>query len=174
MNVQTVNNITALGALIGIAVLGLFILSLFLYPKEKNRAIKFLSYYGLHIGFVAALLGMLLSLYYSDIIGYEPCKLCWFQRIFLYPQVVILGLALWKKEASARIYSLALAAIGALIAVYHIFVEHNLAPTPCGATGPSCAVRYVYEYGFVSIPVMSFVAFLAIIVSVYWYKSSSR
>jgi hypothetical protein len=174
MNVQTVNHVLALGALISIACLGLFILSLFLYPREKNRAIRFLSYYGLEIGFATALLGVLLSLYYSDIIGYEPCKLCWFQRIFLYPQVVILGLALWKKEASARLYSLALAGIGALIAVYHIFVEHNLAPTPCGATGPSCAVRYVYEYGFVSIPVMSLTAFLIIIISLYWYKSSSR
>ncbi len=63
------------------------------------------------------------SLYFSEVAGFEPCTLCWYQRIAMYPLVVILGVAAARRERSGAVYAAALAAIGALISPYHIALE---------------------------------------------------
>lgn len=123
------------------------------------------------IAFLAALIATLGSLTYSDIIGYEPCKLCWFQRIFMYPQVLLLGLALsGKHKGSGALLdaSLVLSIIGAAVAFYHYLLQLGVVTgLPCAAVGysVSCAQRFVMQWGFVTIPLMSFSAFLLIAVS---------
>ena len=115
-----------------------------------------------------ATISVLVSLTYADIIGFEPCKLCWVQRIFLYPQAIILGLALWKKTKDAGIYCLYLSVIGGLIALYHFYGQSfNPSALPaCDAVGGvSCAVRFFVEFGYITIPMMSLTAFSLIIVS---------
>ena len=164
MNVEIINKTLSLVAIFGL--IGVVISSF----TTKGRA--FFAKHGLHMGLLVAIWATLGSFYYSDVVHYAPCVLCWYQRIFLFPQVILLGIAVWRKDVGIRIYSLALAGIGALIAVYHILVEHNITPSPCLATGVSCSVRYVYEFGFVSIAVMSLITFLLIIASVYFAKKS--
>ena len=68
------------------------------------------------MAFVVALLATVGSLYFSEVAHFEPCLLCWYQRIAMYPLVVILGLAAWRDDVGAWIYATALAAIGAVIA----------------------------------------------------------
>ncbi|MCR4328271.1 MAG: disulfide oxidoreductase [Patescibacteria group bacterium] len=122
----------------------------------------------LWIAFSAAVIATLGSLTYSDIIGYEPCKLCWFQRIFMYPQVILLGIALFKKEKAILDYSLSLAVIGGIIAAYHYLLQVGVAPAvPCSAVGYSaaCSQRFVLQYGYITIPMMAVSAFALIIVS---------
>src|SRR3989338_4106592 len=125
---ENLNLIASLGTIAGqiflVTILILWLFSRFGKGSVKSRSIEILrkaGSWGLVSGFVVVLTSVVLSLVYSDFIGFEPCKLCWIQRIFLYPQVVILGLALWKKSRDAAEYCLALSVIGAVIAGYHFY-----------------------------------------------------
>src|SRR3989338_4074292 len=170
---ENLNLIASLGTIAGqiflVTILILWLFSRFGKGSVKSRSIEILrkaGSWGLVSGFVVVLTSVVLSLVYSDFIGFEPCKLCWIQRIFLYPQAVILGLALWKKSRDAETYCLALSTIGATIALYHYYGENfNPSALPaCDAGGAiSCAVRFVAEFGYITIPLMSLTAFLLII-----------
>lgn len=127
----------------------------------------FISRNALLFAFVVALIATSGSLFYSEIAGYEPCKLCWFQRIFMYPQVILLGLALWKKDYGIKLYGIVLSAIGAVIAGYHYLLQLGVAPAlPCAAVGYSaaCSQRFVLQFGYITIPMMALTAFLLIII----------
>lgn len=116
--------------------------------------------HALRLSFTASLVAVLGSLYYSEIVGFVPCFLCWWQRVFMYPQVLIAGVALWKNDRHALRYLMALSAVGAAIAGYHYLLEWGFIPSGlCPATGPDCAQRFVYEFGYITIPLMSFTAF---------------
>ncbi|HEU0081091.1 MAG TPA: disulfide oxidoreductase [Candidatus Paceibacterota bacterium] len=143
--------------------LALFLIAALFSPAVRSSAIvKFLRERALLLGFVVSLLATAGSLIYSDVIGFAPCKLCWFQRIFMYPQVVLMGIALWRKDLSMRLYGLVLSAIGAAIALYHYLGQNGVASLPCSAVGysVSCAEKYVMEFGYITIPVMALSAFV--------------
>ena len=130
---------------------------------------KFFGMYGAWIAFVTAFLATAGSLIYSDVIGYEPCKLCWFQRIFMYPQAILLGLAIWKRDASMRMYTIVLSMLGAIVALYHFVSQIGWNPLDleCASIGyaVSCAKLFVMEFGYITIPIMALSAFSLIIVS---------
>ena len=130
----------------------------------------------LFYGFIVALAATLGSLIYSDVLGYEPCKLCWFQRIFMYPQVLLLGFALIKKQRVIIDYALALAIPGALVAGYHYLLQLGVAPSlPCAAVGysVSCSERFVLQFGYITIPLMAFTAFV-LIGFLLWYGRAKK
>ena len=105
------------------------------------------------------------SLYFSEIRGFTPCKLCWFQRIFMYPQVVIMLVAVLKKLKKVFPYTLVLSLIGGLIAIYNYFLQINPNPyAPCQDIGfsVSCSERFFTYFGYITIPWMSFSAFVII------------
>ena len=77
----------------------------------------------LALAWVVALLATVGSLYFSEIAHFEPCKLCWYQRIAMYPLVVVLGIAALRRDRNGAVYGLALAAIGAVISLYHVALE---------------------------------------------------
>jgi hypothetical protein len=116
------------------------------------------------LAFVVALLATIGSLYFSEIAHFEPCKLCWYQRIAMYPLVVILGIAAVRRDPGISIYARALAAIGAVIATYHVALEWipALDTGACG-TGPACTVVWFREFGLISLPTLALAAFLLII-----------
>lgn len=104
------------------------------------------------------------SLYYSEIVGFTPCRLCWYQRIAMYPLVVILGIAtVGTRDLGVRRYVVPLAAIGALISIYHYTLQWfpEFEATSCDPQAP-CAAFLVREFGFVSIPFMALSGFLLI------------
>jgi disulfide bond formation protein DsbB len=141
-------------------------------PRLKNTAFAdFFRTRGLTVAFVVALCATIGSLIYSDYIGYEPCKLCWFQRIFIYPTAVILGIALWKKDQSIKVYALTLAAIGGLIAVFHYVGQLGFNPfgLECLAVGysASCSKNFVLQLGYITIPMMAISACLLIVTSLW-------
>ncbi len=148
-------------------VLSVFILALVISPKLEARFPRLtecLSKRAILISFIAALFATLGSLAYSDIFGYNPCKLCWIQRIFMYPNVIILGIALWKKDTGVALYSMVLAGIGGIIAFYHYLTQLGFDPLnlPCSAVGysESCAKVFVLTFGYITIPVMALSAFI--------------
>ncbi|OGJ06717.1 hypothetical protein A2467_01840 [Candidatus Nomurabacteria bacterium RIFOXYC2_FULL_36_8] len=130
------------------------------------------------LGFLGALGAFSLSLFYSEIIGFPPCELCWIQRIFLYPQLILFGMELYKRDKSIVDFSLVFAIIGSIVSIYHIFVETGLTSGPSCADpsrgGVSCAIRYIYEFGYVTMPVMALTLSLFIIVLLVNYKYMAR
>lgn len=121
----------------------------------------------LFTAWAASLTAMLGSLYFSEIVGYEPCELCWYQRILMYPIVLILGIAVVKKDLKAAVYSLAFSAIGALVSLYHYGLQKvdfltDAAPA-CGRV--PCTGMYINWFSFVTIPFLALTAFVIIFIT---------
>lgn len=107
------------------------------------------------------------SLYLSNGLGWEPCRLCWFQRILMYPLVVILGVGLLFNDENARDYALPLAMIGLPISLYHALLQRydQFESAGCSVTSVSCeAVDLSFHFGYITVPVMAFTAFLGILI----------
>ncbi len=158
-----------LGILSVVAQVGiLWLLAVWLFDLKMPRIIRI---HALPLAFTAALIATLGSLTYSEILGYEPCKLCWIQRILMYPQVLILGLALWGRHKGVRALldsSLVLSGVGAVVALYHYLMQLGIVPEgSCAAVGysVSCAKVFVMTFGYITIPLMALSAFLLIILS---------
>jgi hypothetical protein len=104
------------------------------------------------------------SLYLSEVAGYLPCLLCWYQRIAMYPLVVVLGVASLRRDEQAWRTAVPLTVIGAAVAVWHLIVERNPAlGDACDASAP-CTIRWVEEFGVLTLPGMALTAFVAIAV----------
>jgi len=144
-----------------IAIVTLLVLVVSWKRKKSHKLLAFLDKHAILFGFIVSSIAMLGSLTYSEIVGYTPCKLCWYQRILMYPQVLLFGLALLKKDKRIYDYSIALCAIGILIAFYHYMLQRGLAPsTICSVTTPdSCAQVPFLQFGYITIPMMSLTAF---------------
>lgn len=128
--------------------------------KRKTVLVDLVVEYAEWIALAVAIAGTVASLFYSEIAGFAPCDLCWWQRIFLYPQIIILALALFTKDKEAGKYVVALSAFGMCIAAYNHYLQFaGDATAPCGAGAVSCAKRYVYEFGYITMPLMAFTAF---------------
>ena len=107
------------------------------------------------------------SLIYSEVAQFEPCNLCWYQRMFIYPQVILLGIALFKKDSRIVDYILGLSIVGGVIAAYHYFIQiTQTGGTLCSALegSTSCITIFFIEYGYITIPFMSLVTLSLIIV----------
>ena len=104
------------------------------------------------------------ALFMSEIMGFEPCVLCWYQRIFMFPLVFILAIGLFPFDPKVVRYALPLAVIGLLVAGFHLLLTAGYIPetlTPC-RQGIPCSTIQVEWLGFVTIPLLSFFAFLVI------------
>lgn len=121
----------------------------------------------LTIGWMASFVSTLGSLYFSEILQYIPCELCWYQRIFMYPLVIILGIGVFKKDAKVAVYSLVLSALGGCISIYHYGIqkvaflgENSLS---CGVV--PCTGEYINWFGFITIPFLALVGFSIVFVT---------
>ncbi len=112
---------------------------------------------------IVAALAMGGSLYLSDVVGLLPCLFCWYQRICMYPLVVLLGVAVIRDDPGVWRYALPLVVIGALFATYHVALQWNpsLEVVSCDVGAP-CSGRYLSVFGFVTIPTMAGAAFLLV------------
>ncbi len=161
--------ITTISSLIAFAtvlaqILALVLIVALLTKGEVSEKIKrFCGAKAPHFAFLFTLAAMVGSLFYSDIALYEPCKLCWYQRILMYPMVLLLGLSLaWKDRAILR-YVQVFSAVGFLMATYHYLLQLGWVPSVvCSTVGYSvdCAKVFVMQFGYITIPVMAATAFL--------------
>lgn len=113
---------------------------------------------------LVASLATLGALFMSEIMGFAPCVLCWYQRIFMFPLVLVLALGLFPFDPKVLRYALPLALVGLLVAVFHLLLTAGVIPeslTPC-RQGIPCATVQIEWFGFVTIPLLSALAFLAI------------
>ena len=119
---------------------------------------------GLWLAWLVALVTTLGSLYFSEIAHFTPCKLCWYQRIAMYPLAIVLLVAAFRRDRRIAWYVVPVAIVGAGFAAYHTQLQAfpSQHSSFCTTTEP-CTVRYVWEFGFVSLPLMALSAFVFII-----------
>ncbi len=141
-----------------------------------TKSIKIQNFFltnALSLSLLAGLLALGGSLFYSDVLGYEPCKFCWWQRIFIYPQVILLGLALIRKDYKVWKYSIYLAGISTFISINHYILQTTGSSLlPCSAVGYSsaCSKVFVMTFGYMTIPLMAATTGGLIIVSMLYAR----
>lgn len=111
-----------------------------------------------------ASVSMLGSLFFSEVMGHAPCVLCWYQRICMYPLVLILPAGLFPFDRNIVRYALPLSLAGALIAFFHLLLVAGLIPEsikPC-VQGVPCSEVQIQWFGFVTIPLLSGLSFVVI------------
>jgi disulfide bond formation protein DsbB len=120
----------------------------------------------LFMGWLLVSVSTTISLFFSSVLEYEPCVLCWYQRICLFPMVFILAAGLFPNfDKSVIKYALPLSIAGGLTAFYHTLLYAGIIPEsiqPC-SQGVSCTEKYFELFGFVSIPMLSFIAFSSLV-----------
>lgn len=140
-------------------------------PLRGNKMNK-----SLLLSWVAALIATLGSLYFSEVLHYIPCTLCWYQRIFMYPLAIILGIAVYRNDIGVHKYVLPLSVVGMLISGYHTLLQKipYLQQFEMCTSGVPCARDYINWLGFITIPLLAFVAFTIITVSLVLLAQSQK
>jgi disulfide bond formation protein DsbB len=166
---------TFLAALALISLAGALGLIVYRMVKGKEAAFSLLGDSALWLAWLVAAVATAGSLIYSEVIHFVPCRLCWFQRIAMYPMSIILLVGALRKELVVRYYALPLSLGGALISVWHYLTQLNpsLEGGACDPNNP-CSLKYVDVFGFVSIPFMAGSGFILISVLLAFYMRTER
>jgi disulfide bond formation protein DsbB len=176
--VETLNQLLSLGTIFLQFAIVALLLNLIFFRSHTNQILIFFKKYTFVISFLIALTSTMLSLFYSNVVGFPPCELCWINRIFIYPQVILFGMELYKRDKAIVDQSIALATLSALTSIFHVYVENGgAASLACATGGPatvSCATLYVYEFGYITIPVMALTTAVFTILLLVNYKYMTR
>ena len=136
-------------------------MSVDLSSRSNSRSLTFVF-----LAFLVSLIATLGSLFFSEIMNFIPCSLCWYQRIFMYPLVFIFLINLLFPDDKVFKYAFTLGFIGWLISVYHNLLMFKIIPeslSPC-VQGIPCSVDYLNWLGFITIPLLSFFAYTIILI----------
>ncbi len=129
----------------------------------------------LYAAFTFSLLATAGSLFLSEFLHWIPCVLCWYQRIFLYPLVIIFGVAIVKEITNLEYLVFPMALLGGCVALYHSLLQYKIIPEnlgPCVA-GASCTTPYHFGLEFITIPLLSLITFTIIGSLMYCYRKAS-
>jgi disulfide bond formation protein DsbB len=120
-----------------------------------------------YLAWLVAIAATVGSLYFSEVRQFVPCTLCWWQRIFMYPLVVVLGVATFRQDEQVWRTALPLSSVGLGTATYHYLLQKvpAIAPPAACAIGVPCNVQYINWFGFVTIPFLALLAFALITVA---------
>lgn len=109
------------------------------------------------------------SLFYSNVVGFEPCYLCWWQRIAVYPLLILFLVAIFKNDRGVFRYALPVSLVALVLSIYHSYIQWGGSSLiPCDATA-SCSKLYVYALGYITIPTMVFS--IAVLVVLLWWAN---
>lgn len=128
------------------------------------------------LAWLLALGSTLVVLFVGEVMGQEPCVLCWFQRAFMFPLAIILAIACYRSDFAIWRYALPLALGGGLVALGHSLLYAGLLPqpiVPCTATGPSCTDAGMTLFGVVPLPLLALSAFMSISILLLIIRRSS-
>jgi len=104
------------------------------------------------------------SLFLSEVAGFVPCELCWYQRICMYPLSILTLFAAYNADYRLARYLLPFPVVGAGVAVFHLLVENHWVATPAGCQiGAGCTVKWINYFGYMTIPTLALTAFLLLI-----------
>ena len=127
----------------------------------------------LYVAWIVALLATVGSLFLQYALHWEPCVLCWYQRIFIYPLVIILGVAIIWEVTNFEYIVLPMVFLGGLISIYHNLLQYKIIPeklAPC-INGIPCVNFYHIGFNFITIPLLSFITFLTVAISIIYYHN---
>jgi hypothetical protein len=121
--------------------------------------------YELWAAFLVAAIGTGGSLFFSEVAGFVPCDLCWFQRICMYPLSILTLFAAWHGDYRVTRYFLPIPVVGAGVSIYHILIENKVItePASCKIGGAGCVVKWIDQFGYVTIPTLALTGFLLLI-----------
>ena len=119
----------------------------------------------LFVAWLVAAVATLGALFLGEVMSLPICVLCWYQRIAMYPLVVVLGVGAIRRDAGARLTGAILAGLGACVSIWHLLVERypNLESSACDPRNP-CSFKWVEEFGYLTIPGMALSGFALILV----------
>jgi disulfide bond formation protein DsbB len=140
--------------------------------ENNNKFNGYLPYFAWTI----ALVSMVGSLFFSEVMNLPPCVLCWYQRIAMYPLVLIIGIGIISHDGRMKNYALPLCLIGLAVSIYHNLLYYGLIPdslTPC-QEGVSCTSRQIEWLGFITIPLMALSAFILTAFCLIIYKPKEK
>jgi disulfide bond formation protein DsbB len=159
------NTIVALGSLGVLFGIGMIIFGV-ITKQDYVKDIRNSSHYILTTIFILA---VVISMIYSNYLGYAPCVLCWYQRIPIFGILFLSFVGDITKDISIRKAIRTFAWIGLIPATIHVLMDYvpSLNIDVCGIDGISCSARYVYEFGFVTVPLMSFITLVSALVLTY-------
>ncbi len=152
--------------LLQIATVLLFALYLLRKHPLAAPVAALLGKYGILLGFLTSVFAVAMSLVYSEYYGIIPCGLCWLQRIFMFPQALLFGVALFVRDTKVALYSLWLSVFGAAVALYQHYLQMGGTDVlPCPASGVGdCAKRFIFEFDYITFPLVAFSLFAFLIV----------
>ena len=125
---------------------------------------------------VTALVATAGSLFFSEVMELPPCVLCWYQRIAMYPLVLIVGAGIVARETHWKLYALPLSLAGLVISIYHNLLYYGVIPesiAPC-KQGISCTTVQIEWLGFITIPLMALTAFVIVNCLILLYRPTGR
>lgn len=162
MNIDTVTLFFALLAVAVQVCVGVTILAC-LIPSARRAVAAALGPVALVLAAMIAIGAMAGSLYLSEVAKFTPCKLCWYQRIAMYPLAILLAVAAVRGDRTVRRHVVPVVGIGAVVSSYHVLLERfpSLESGTCDPTNP-CSLIWFEKFGYVTIPVMALTAFIAI------------
>lgn len=138
--------------------------------NEINRKQLFL-----YFSWIVSVVATLGSLYFSEIRGFIPCELCWYQRILMYPLALMLGIASFNSDSTVKKYVLPMAVIGWFISLFH-YIQQKIPDfagiKPC-TSGVPCNMQYINWFGFITIPFLALTAFTLIIIFMLLIKKTN-
>jgi disulfide bond formation protein DsbB len=156
--------LTLIGQILGVLLI-IFIILSFLNRKNKKvqKLQNLISENYIILILIISAVATVGSLTFSIVLGFAPCELCWYQRIFMYPQVVVSFLALLMNDIKAKYYLLTLSIIGILISSYHNLLQFFPNKFQCSDEVVHCSTKQFAFAGYITIPVMAWTAFALII-----------
>lgn len=143
-----------------------------LNKEADTKSNDFLPY----LAWIIALVATVGSLFFSEVMQLPPCVLCWYQRIAMYPLVLIIGIGIITRDGRMKVYALSLCLIGLAISIYHNLLYYGILPesiAPC-TQGISCTSRQIEWLGFITIPLMALTAFVSIALCLLFYKPKEK
>jgi disulfide bond formation protein DsbB len=154
----------------------IFVVVLFLYffTSNKNKIGDFIKTNIIYLIFILSATSVFGSLIYSEIMDFPPCVLCWWQRVLLYPQMILSLVAIFRKEKNIVYYLIPMSVLGFLVSLYQSYVQWGGGSLlPCTAEGGECSKLYVYEYGYITIPFMALSIFVYLLFVSLVYKKNA-
>jgi len=148
-------------AVLGVAGQALVVILIFFWRRLRSV----LWGYELWAAFLVAAIATGGSLFFSEIAGFVPCELCWYQRICMYPLSLLTLFAAAHNDYRVARYLLPLPVVGSGVSVYHLLIENGAVrePSACRVGGAGCAVKWINEFGYITIPTLALTAFLLLI-----------
>lgn len=172
--IAVVNFILAAGGVLLFAGSIVFLITLSMRGDFSESVKHFVRKHGILLGALVGFGAVLSSLFYSEIAGYTPCVLCWWQRIFIYPLAVMFMYALPGRHESIYTYARPLAWLGLLFSIYQNYLTWGGSSLGVCDKEGLCTRLYVNEWGFMTIPLMAFAALLFLLTLSYVARARTK